>query len=196
MKRSIRLITIMALSGLFLCAGCAGQEDSAIEVTVTAPSGTAAPEEKVQPETAEEAPEAGESNQSPAQADDVRGLWEKIYGYWNGGDQSYAAFTVNKKGQLQYEYGKLDTVGRGAGYVEKALTPIVYGTEDEIRLQVYWPAYESEVTGRLEEMTAVVKLRIKDIDNEEIDVQVGDEDWLLGVYGGRTSEEAYIANQN
>lgn len=123
-------------------------------------------------------------------------MWEKIYGYWNGGDQRYAAFTVNKKGLLQFEYGKWDTVGRGAGYVEKALTPIVYGTEDEIRLQVYWPAYESEVTGRLEEMTAVVKLRVKDIGDEEIDVQVGDEDWLLGVYGGRTSEEAYIANQN
>ena len=87
MKKSIRLIIIMAVSALFLCAGCAGQEDSAIDVTVTAPSGTAAPEEKVQPETAEEAPEAGESHQSPAQADDVRGLWEKIYGYWNGGDQ-------------------------------------------------------------------------------------------------------------
>ncbi|MDY5709700.1 MAG: hypothetical protein SPL16_03115 [Eubacteriales bacterium] len=186
----------MALSALFLCAGCAGQEDSAIDVTVTAPSGTAAPEEKVQPETAEEAPEAVESHQSPAQADDVRGLWEKIYGYWNGGDQRYAAFTVNKKGLLQFEYGKWDTVGRGAGYVEKALTPIVYGTDDEIRLQVYWPAYESEVTGRLEEMTADVTLRVKDIDNEEIDVKVGDEDWLLGVYGGRTSEEAYIANQN
>ena len=56
--------------------------------------------------------------------------------------------------------------------------------------------YESEVTGRLEEMTAAVTLRVKDIDNEEIDVKVGDEDWLLGVYGGRTSEEAYIANQN
>ena len=52
------------------------------------------------------------------------------------------------------------------------------------------------MTGRLEEMTAVVKLRVKDIGDEEIDVQVGDEDWLLGVYGGRTSEEAYIANQN
>ena len=103
---------------------------------------------------------------------------------------------MNKKGLLQFEYGKWDTVGRGAGYVEKALTPIVYGTEDEIRLQVYWPAYESEVTGRLEEMTAAVTLRVKDIDNEEIDVKVGDEDWLLGVYGGRTSEEAYIANQN
>ena len=103
MKRSIRLIIIMAVSALFLCAGCAGQEDSAIDVTVTAPSGTAAPEEKVQPEAAEEAPEAGESNQSPAQADDVRGLWEKIYGYWNGGDQRYAAFTVNKKGLLQFE---------------------------------------------------------------------------------------------
>ena len=196
MKKSIRLIIIMAVSALFLCEGCAGQEDSAIDVTVTAPSGTAAPEEKVQPETAEEAPEAEESHQSPAQADDVRGLWEKIYGYWNGGDQRYAAFTVNKKGLLQFEYGKWDTVGRGAGYVEKALTPIVYGTEDEIRLQVYWPAYESEVTGRLEEMTAAVTLRVKDIDNEEIDVKVGDEDWLLGVYGGRTSEEAYIANQN
>ena len=61
MKRSIRLIIIMAVSALFLCAGCAGQEDSAIDVTVTAPSGTAAPEEKVQPEAAEEAPEAGES---------------------------------------------------------------------------------------------------------------------------------------
>ena len=102
-------------------------------------------------------------------------MWEKIYGYWNGGDQRYAAFTVNKKGLLQFEYGKWDTVGRGAGYVEKALSPIVYGTEDEIRLQVYWPAYESEVTGRLEEMTAAVTLRVKDIDNEEIDVQVGDE---------------------
>jgi hypothetical protein len=45
-------------------------------------------------------------------------------------------------------------------------------------------------------MTAVVKLRVKDIGDEEIDVQVGDEDWLLGVYGGMTSEEAYEANQN
>ena len=52
------------------------------------------------------------------------------------------------------------------------------------------------MTGRLEEMTAAVTLRVKDIDNEEIDVKVGDEDWLLGVYGGMTSEEAYIANQN
>ena len=97
MKKGTGIIIITAVFALLLCAGCAGQEDSAIEVTVAAPSGTVAPEEKVQPETAEEAPEAGESNQSPAQADDVRGLWEKIYGYWNGGDQRYAAFTVNKK---------------------------------------------------------------------------------------------------
>ena len=40
-------------------------------------------------------------------------------------------------------------------------------------------------------MTAAVTLRVKDIGDEEIDVKVGDEDWLLGVYGGRTSEEAY-----
>ena len=78
MKKGTGIIIITAVFALLLCAGCAGQEDSAIEVTVTAPSGTAAPEEKVQPETAEEAPESGESNQSPAQADDVRGLWEKI----------------------------------------------------------------------------------------------------------------------
>ena len=87
MKKGTGIIIITAVFALLLCSGCAGQEDLAIEVTVTAPSGTAAPEEKVQPETAEEAPEAGESHQSPAQADDVRGLWEKIYGYWNGGDQ-------------------------------------------------------------------------------------------------------------
>ena len=75
---------------------------------------------------------------------------------------------------------------------------VVDGTVTKMNVctQVYWPAYESEVTGRLEEMTAAVTLRVKDIDNEEIDVKVGDEDWLLGVYGGRTSEEAYIANQN
>lgn len=196
MKKGTGIIIITAVFALLLWAGCGAREDSAIDVTVTAPSGTAAPEEKVQPETAEEAPEAGESNQSPAQADDVRGLWERIYGYWNGGDQRYAAFTVSKKGLLQFEYGKWDTVGRGAGYVGKALTPIAYDTDEEICLQVYWPAYESEATGRLEEMIAVVKLRVKDIGDEEIDVQVGDEDWLLGVYGGMTSEEAYEANQN
>lgn len=196
MKRSIGLIVIIAALALFLCAGCAGQEDEIIEIAVSEPVDTAAPEEKAQPETAAEAPEDLEAGQSPAQADDVRGLWERIYGYWNGGDQRYAAFTVSQKGLLQFEYGKWDNVGRGAGYVEEALTPILYGTEDEIRLKVYWPAYDSEVTGRLEEMRAVVTLRIKDIDNEEIDVRVGDEDWLLGVYGGRTSEEAYIANQN
>ena len=65
MKKGTGIIIITAAFTLLLCAGCAGQEDSAIEVTVTAPSGTAAPEEKVQPETAEEAPEAGESNQKP-----------------------------------------------------------------------------------------------------------------------------------
>lgn len=196
MKRSIRLIVIMTVSALFLWAGCAGQEDEVIDITVSEPAGTAAPQAEVKPETAEKTPKDGGSSQSPARAEDVRGLWEKIYGYWNGGDQRYAAFTVSRKGLLQFEYGKWDTVGRGAGYVEKALTPIAYDTDEEICLQVYWPAYESEVTGRLEEMTAVVKLRVKDIDNEEIDVQVGDEDWLLGVYGGMTSEEAYIANQN
>lgn len=196
MKKGTGIIIITAVFALLLWAGCAGQEDEVIDITVSEPAGTAAPQAEVKPDTAEKTPKDGGSSQSLAQADDVRGLWEKIYGYWNGGDQRYAAFTVNKKGLLQFEYGKWDTVGRGAGYVEKALTPIVYGTEDEIRLQVYWPAYESEVTGRLEEMTAVVTLRVKDIDNEEIDVKVGDEDWLLGVYGGRTSEEAYEANQN
>ena len=102
MKKGTGIIIITAVFALLLWAGCGAREDEVIDITVTAPSGTAAPEEKVQPETAEEAPEAGESNQSPAQADEVRGLWERIYGYWNGGDQRYAAFTVNKKGLLQF----------------------------------------------------------------------------------------------
>lgn len=188
MKRGTGIIIIMAVFALLLCAGCGAREDEAIDITVTA--------HEAQPEAAVETPSAAKPHKNPAQADEVRGLWERIYGYWNGGDQRYAAFTVSKKGLLQFEYGKWDTVGRGAGYVEKALTPIAYDTDGEIGLQVYWPAYESEATGRLEEMTAVVKLRVKDIGDEEIDVQVGDEDWLLGVYGGMTSEEAYEANQN
>ncbi|MFR1264456.1 MAG: hypothetical protein ACLSES_02770 [Christensenellales bacterium] len=43
MKKGTGIIIITAVFALLLCAGCAGQEDSAIEVTVTAPSGTAAP---------------------------------------------------------------------------------------------------------------------------------------------------------
>ena len=49
MKKGTGIIIITAVFALLLCAGCAGQEDSAIEVTVTAPSGTAAPEERYNP---------------------------------------------------------------------------------------------------------------------------------------------------
>ena len=171
MKKDAGIIIITAAFALLLWAGCAVQEDEVIDITLSEPAGTATPRAEARPEAAEKTPNGGE-------------------------DQRYAAFTVSKNGLLQFEYGKWDTVGRGAGYVEKALTAISYDTDEEICLQVYWPAYESEATGRLEETTAVVRLRVKNIDDEEIDVQVGDEEWLLGVYGGMTSEEAYIANQN
>ena len=36
MKKGTGIIIITAVFALLLCAGCAGQEDSAIEVTVTA----------------------------------------------------------------------------------------------------------------------------------------------------------------
>lgn len=196
MKKDAGIIIITAAFALLLWAGCAVQEDEVVDITLSEPAGTATPRAEARPEAAEKTPNGGEASKSPARAEEVRDLWERIYGYWNGGDQRYAAFTVSKNGLLQFEYGKWDTVGCGAGYVEKALTAISYDTDEEICLQVYWPAYESEATGRLEETTAVVRLRVKNIDDEEIDVQVGDEEWLLGVYGGMTSEEAYIANQN
>ena len=118
MKKGTGIIIITAVFALLLCAGCAGQEDSAIEVTVTAPSGTAAPEEKVQPETAEEAPEAGESNQSPAQADDVRGVGAKIYGSWHGGRDTPAGILARVRERGDRQAGRNDGCrdAEGKGY--------------------------------------------------------------------------------
>lgn len=53
MKKGTGIIIITAVFALLLWAGCAGQEDEVIDITVSEPAGTAAPQAEVKPDTAE-----------------------------------------------------------------------------------------------------------------------------------------------